>query len=68
MVPRAAACAGEDELARVRERAAAWVLESCAAQGVPAKVSDPLILAQVAALLPAARPARPPRRASRQSG
>ncbi len=30
-----------------------WLAASCAAQGVPVRVSDPQVLAKVAALLPA---------------
>lgn len=33
------------------EALAAWVVASCAAQGVPAKVTDPYVLGQVGALL-----------------
>ena len=33
---------------------AEWLAESCAAQGVPVRVTDPQVLAQVAALLPPA--------------
>ena len=31
---------------------AEWLAESCAAQGVPVRVTDPQVLGQVAALLP----------------
>ncbi len=34
-----------------REQVAAWLATSCAAQGVPVKVTDPQTLAKVAALL-----------------
>ncbi len=33
------------------EQVAAWLATSCAAQGVPVKVTDPQTLAKVAALL-----------------
>jgi hypothetical protein len=35
------------------EAVAAWLSASCAEQGVPVRVSDPQVLAKVAALLPA---------------
>jgi hypothetical protein len=44
-----------DDLA---ERAIAWVERSCAEQGVPVKLSDPLALARIADILGAARDAR----------
>lgn len=34
-----------------REEVIAWVEHSCAAQGVPLKISDPLVVERVAALL-----------------
>jgi hypothetical protein len=34
------------------EQVAEWLAASCAAQGVPVRVRDPQVLAQVAALLP----------------
>jgi hypothetical protein len=34
------------------EVVAAWLRASCAAQGVPVRVTDPQVLAQVAALVP----------------
>ncbi len=34
-----------------REQVAAWLVSSCAAQGVAVKVTDPQTLAKVAALL-----------------
>jgi hypothetical protein len=34
-----------------RERAVAWVERSCAEQGVPVKLSDPLVLAEIAEIL-----------------
>lgn len=42
----------------LRERAVAWVERSCAEQGVPVKVSDPLVLAKIADILGEAREAR----------
>lgn len=39
------------------EDLAAWVAKSCAAQGVPVKVTDPTVVRRVAALLNA-RPRR----------
>jgi hypothetical protein len=44
-----------DDLA---ERARAWVEKSCAEQGVPVKLSDPLALAKIADILGEARDAR----------
>lgn len=53
------------------EQIAAWVTASCAAQGVPVKVSDPVVIGQVRTLLTGAGSARltrsgkrPPRRRS----
>jgi hypothetical protein len=40
--------AGVEDL---RARAVAWVERTCAEQGVPVKLSDPLLLAKVAELL-----------------
>jgi hypothetical protein len=47
----------------------AWVEQSCAAQGVPEKVTDPVVVAQVARLLTAGtgRPA-PARQRGRSDG
>ena len=47
----------------------AWVRETCAAQGVPEKVTDPTVVAQVVALLTAGRrrPA-PARQRGRSAG
>lgn len=46
-----------------REVAAAWVEQSCAAQGVPSKVTDPTVLRRVGVLLTGAPGAKPaPRR------
>jgi len=39
---------GADDL---RGRAVAWVERTCAEQGVPVKLSDPLLLAKVAELM-----------------
>lgn len=39
-------------------RAVAWVERSCAEQGVPVKLSDPLALAKIADILGEARDAR----------
>jgi len=39
---------GADDL---RARAVAWVERTCAEQGVPVKLSDPLLLAKVAELM-----------------
>jgi hypothetical protein len=44
-----------DDLA---DRAKAWVERSCAEQGVPAKLSDPLALRRIADILGGARDAR----------
>lgn len=46
---------------------AGWVARSCAAQGVPVLVRDPLVVAQVAALL-GARPAPGPARRAHRAG
>jgi hypothetical protein len=43
-----------------RERAVAWVERSCAGQGVPVKMTDPLALAEVAEILLAGRERRSP--------
>ena len=43
------------------ERAKVWVERSCAEQGVPVKISDPLVLAKVADLLLSGREKRSPR-------
>jgi hypothetical protein len=40
------------------QRAIAWVEKSCAEQGVPVKLSDPLALAKIADILGEARDAR----------
>ena len=37
------------------ERAVAWVEKSCAEQGVPVKMTDPLALAKIAEILSEAR-------------
>jgi hypothetical protein len=42
----------------LRRRARAWVERACAEQGVPVKVSDPLVLKQVAEILGEPRDAR----------
>ena len=47
-----------DEERALRERAIAWVERSCAEQGVPVKLSDPLALAKIADILGEARDAR----------
>ena len=41
-----------------RARAVAWVERACAEQGIPIKVTDPLVLKQVADILGEARDAR----------
>lgn len=46
---------GPDDLA---ERAKAWVERTCAEQGVPVKLSDPLALRHIANILGRARDAR----------
>jgi hypothetical protein len=48
----------ETEQRALRERAVAWVERSCAEQGVPVKLSDPLALAEIAEILGEARDAR----------
>jgi len=40
-----------DEERALRKRAVAWVERSCAEQGVPVKLSDPLTLAKIAEIL-----------------
>jgi hypothetical protein len=40
------------------ERAKAWVERSCAEQGVPVKISDPLVLAEIAEILCSGRDKR----------
>jgi hypothetical protein len=47
-----------NEKSALRERAVAWVERSCAEQGVPVKLSDPLALAKIADILGEAREAR----------
>lgn len=49
----------------MRERAVAWVERSCAEQGVPVKLSDPVALRRIADILGEARDAR--EEAARQS-
>jgi hypothetical protein len=44
-----------DEKRALRERAVNWVEKSCAEQGVPVKLSDPLALAKIADILCEAR-------------
>jgi hypothetical protein len=39
----------------LRERAVAWVERTCAEQGVPVKMTDPLALAKIADILCQAR-------------
>jgi len=53
--PRTAA---EDESPNWSERAKAWVEKSCAEQGVPVKMTDPLALAKIADILSEARDKR----------
>jgi hypothetical protein len=43
----------------LRERAEAWVERTCAEQGVPVKLSDPIALAEIAEILSAAREEKP---------
>jgi hypothetical protein len=43
--------AGRSGAEELQARARAWVERTCADQGVPVKLSDPLALAQVAELL-----------------
>jgi hypothetical protein len=47
-----------DQQSALRERAIAWVEKSCAEQGVPVKLSDPLALAKIANILGEAREGR----------
>jgi hypothetical protein len=42
------------------ERAKAWVERHCAEQGVPVKISDPLVLDKIAKILLAGRDKRSP--------
>jgi hypothetical protein len=51
-----------DEERALRERAVAWVERTCAEQGVPVKVTDPLVLAEVAEILLSGREKRSPRK------
>jgi hypothetical protein len=44
-----------DEELLLRERAVAWVELTCAEQGVPVKLTDPLALARIAAILSSGR-------------
>jgi hypothetical protein len=44
-----------DEQRIWRKRAVAWVENSCAEQGVPVKLSDPLALAKIAGILSSGR-------------
>jgi hypothetical protein len=41
-------------------RAKAWVKRSCAEQSVPVKITDPLVLAEVARILSSGRQKRSP--------
>jgi hypothetical protein len=41
-------------------QAKAWVERSCAKQGVPVKLSDPLVLAEIARILSSGREKRSP--------
>jgi hypothetical protein len=56
-----------DEERAFRERAVAWVERSCAEQGVPVKLSDPLALAKIADILGEAREARESARKRRKA-
>ena len=47
------------------ERAVAWVERSCAEQGVPVKLTDPVALQRIADILGEARDAREARKGSR---
>jgi hypothetical protein len=47
-----------DEQRIWRDRAVAWVEKSCAEQGVPVKLSDPIALARIAAILSSGREKR----------
>jgi hypothetical protein len=47
-----------DEERALRERAVAWVERTCAEQGVPVKLSDPVALRRIADILGEARDAR----------
>jgi hypothetical protein len=49
---------GTDEQRDLRERAVAWVERSCAEQGVPVKMTDPLALAEIAEILLSGREKR----------
>lgn len=49
------------------EELAAWVKASCAAQGIPERVADPAVLAQVGTLL-GGRQGEPPHGAQRRGG
>jgi hypothetical protein len=42
------------------ERAKAWVERTCAEQGVPVKITDPLVLDKIAKILLAGRDKRTP--------
>ena len=47
-----------DEERALHERAVAWVETTCAEQGVPVKLSDPVALQRIADILGEARDAR----------
>ena len=49
--PRRPICGGDAGMGVSAEDVAAWLATSCAAQGVPVLVTDPGVLADVAALL-----------------
>jgi hypothetical protein len=52
--PRAGSPGRSDELSEIARR---WTDASCAAQGIEVKITDPGVLAAVATLLSASRPA-----------
>jgi hypothetical protein len=44
-----------DEERAMRERAVAWIERTCAEQGIPVKMTDPLALAEIAEILRSGR-------------
>jgi hypothetical protein len=49
-----------DEERAMRDRAVAWIERTCAEQGIPVKMTDPVALAEIAAILRSGRDKRSP--------
>jgi hypothetical protein len=48
-----------DEERLLRQRAVAWVERTCAEQGIPVKLTDPLVLTEIAEVLRSGRAEKP---------